>query len=113
MVHDACAYHGWPALDDALILGCRREAERLAGGSPEPVVRAAALFFAFSREHVRLGLSSRQLPRYLLRDYTQHAGIALRGLRELGLLQSKIRRGAASFADVKRWFEEHAGPDRA
>jgi len=108
VVLDACAYHGWPAPEDELLLERRREALKLAGGSPDPVVRAAALFFAFSRESERLGLAGRQLARYLLRDLVAHSGIAVRGLRDLAKLQSKIRRGEADFPEIKRWFEEHA-----
>jgi hypothetical protein len=111
VVLDACAYHGWPAPDDELLLQRRREALRLADGSPDPIIQAAALFYAFSRESERLGLAGRQLARYLLRDHVEHSGIAVRGLRELSKLQSKIGRGEASFSDVKRWFEEHARPE--
>jgi hypothetical protein len=110
VVLDACAYHGWPAPEDEQLLQRRREALRLAGGSPDPVVKAAALFYAFSKDSERLGLAGRQLARYLLRDLVAHSGISVRGLRELAKLQSKMGRGEVGFQDVKRWFEEHAEP---
>jgi hypothetical protein len=110
VVFDACAYHGWPAPDEALLLQRRREALKLAGGSPDPVQQAAALFFAFSRDSERLGLAGRQLARYVLRDQVTHSGVTVRGLRELAKLQSKMGRGEVGFAEIKRWFEEHAEP---
>jgi hypothetical protein len=104
-------YYGWLSSPPHQIVDdCRTLAKKLAAKSDDKSTEAAALFFAFSVDK-RFESEHRQIPNFIVAHAMLNGDIDASSDEldnEVIGMQERIRRCELLWAEVERWFNDHA-----